>query len=139
MNAQDILAQAAGIIDQRSQVYGDMQHNLQLAADIASLRLGRPIHPYEIAVMMVAAKNARAFVTPDHADSHIDAAVYEIFAQLLADDYIASDARATTELRFRSKAEQRPAAVAALKSDSAAAARIKDNVEAMLAALPSRV
>ena len=120
MKPEDILLQAAEVISERGAIYGDVTHNLQLAADLTSLRLGRPVHPYEIAVMMVCAKNARAFVTPDHADSHLDAAVYEVFAQLLSHDYTTSEARNGVQVRFRIKEEQRPASVTPIRPTRAA-------------------
>ncbi len=120
MRPEDILLQAAEIIQERGAVYGDFIHNLQLAANIAELRLGRPVHPYEVCIMMVSAKNARAFVTPDHADSHTDAAVYEIFAQVLAQDYATSEARNGVQVRFRSKDEQAPAKVTPIRPSRAA-------------------
>jgi len=87
MNPQELLAQAAEIIDRRGQDYGGIENNFQLAATLASLRLGRELHPYEIAVILVCVKNARAFTTPDHRDSHIDAMNYEAFAATFAEDY----------------------------------------------------
>ena len=89
MTPQDILLQAAEIIDRRGQDYGGIENNFHLAATLASLRLGREIHPYEIAVMLVCVKNARAFTSPNHLDSHIDAMNYEAFAATFADDYSA--------------------------------------------------
>jgi hypothetical protein len=118
MQPDDLLRQAADLINTRGQTYGDFRHNLQLAADISSLRLGRPIHPYEVATILVATKNARAFVTPSHEDSHIDAAVYEIFAQVLAPDYENSEARQAPDMRFRLKEEQKPAEVTPFKARS---------------------
>lgn len=116
MQPEDLLRQAADLIATRGQTYGDFRHNLQLAADISSLRLGRPVHAYEIAVILISTKNARAFVTPSHEDSHIDASVYEIFAQMLAEDYERSEARNATDMRFRLKEESKPAEITPFKA-----------------------
>ena len=45
MTPHDLLVQAADIIAQRGEGYGGIENNFQLAADLASLRLGRDIHP----------------------------------------------------------------------------------------------
>ena len=90
MNPQELLYEAAKIIDQRGQGYGGIENNFQLAADLATLRLGREFHPYEIAIMLACVKNARAFNTPNHLDSHVDAVNYELFAGTFAQDYAMS-------------------------------------------------
>ena len=90
MTPHDLLVQAADIIAQRGEGYGGIENNFQLAADLASLRLGRDIHPYEVAIMLACVKNARAFNSPAHLDSHVDAVNYELFAATFADDYAAS-------------------------------------------------
>jgi hypothetical protein len=99
----DLLGQAAYIIRERGGNYGEIENSFQLIADIASLRLGRDIHPYEIAVILACVKNARNFATPDHEDSHIDAANYELFAATFAEDYARS---ATSEVSFKRKPER---------------------------------
>lgn len=90
MNPHDLLVQAADIIAQRGEGYGGIENNFQLAADLATLRLGRDFHPYEIAVILACVKNARAFTSPTHLDSHVDAVNYELFAATFADDYAQS-------------------------------------------------
>lgn len=101
----DLIAQAGDIVRERGTNYGGIEDNFQLIADMASLRLGRDIHPYEVAVMLVCVKNARSFATPDHEDSHIDAANYELFAAMFAEDYAL---RAGVDVSFKRKAELRP-------------------------------
>lgn len=90
MNPQELLAQASDIIAQRGEGYGGIENNFQLAADLATLRIGREFHPYEIAIIMACVKNARAFNTPNHLDSHVDAVNYELFAATFAQDYAMS-------------------------------------------------
>lgn len=118
MQPEDLLRQAADLIGTRGAVYGDFRHNLQLASDLASLRIGRPIHPYEVCLVLIATKQARAFVTPSHEDSHVDSAVYEIFSQILAEDYEKSEARHAPDMRFRLKEESKPAEVTPFKARS---------------------
>jgi hypothetical protein len=109
MNPHELLSQAAKIIDQRGEGYGGIESNFQLAADIASLRLGRDFHPYEIAIILACVKNARAFASPTHLDSHIDAVNYELFAATFAEDYLQSKAGAAAEIGYRKKKDLKPA------------------------------
>lgn len=107
MNPQELLYEAAQIIDQRGQGYGGIENNFQLAADLASLRLGREFHPYEIAIMLACVKNARAFASPTHMDSHVDAVNYELFAATFAADY--AEARGMLDVTYKSKKDLKPA------------------------------
>lgn len=88
MNPHDLLQQASEIIGERGADYGGIEDNFQLVADLASLRLGRNIHPFEVAIIMVCVKNARAFSSPTHIDSRLDAMNYEAFAAMFANDYV---------------------------------------------------
>ena len=111
-NPYDLLRQASDIISERGENYGGIEDNFQLIADLASLRLGRDIHPYEIAVIMVCVKNARAFSTPTHMDSRIDAMNYEAFAATFAQDYLDQKTAAGTDIGYKKKADLKPANVA---------------------------
>lgn len=111
MNPHELLNQAANIISARGQNYGTAEDNFQLTADLASLRLGRDFHPYEIAVILACVKNARAFASPAHLDSHIDAVNYELFAATFADDYMASKAGAE-HIEYKKKADRKPKVMA---------------------------
>ena len=113
MNPHDLLVQAADIIAQRGEGYGGIENNFQLAADLASLRLGRDIHPYEVAIMLACVKNARAFNSPTHLDSHVDAVNYELFAATFAEDYALSQG-GRTEAVFKRKEDLKPARAAQL-------------------------
>lgn len=84
---RELLARASDLIGERGMTYGEIENNFQLIADLASLRLGRKIHPYEVATMMCAVKSARLFASPSHTDSRLDLANYEMFAALFAADY----------------------------------------------------
>ena len=109
MNPQDLLRQASDIINSRGEGYGGIENNFQLAADLASLRLGRDFHPYEIAIMLACVKNARAFASPTHLDSHVDAVNYELFAATFAEDYMQSKAGASADIGYKTKKELKPA------------------------------
>jgi hypothetical protein len=109
MNPHELLNQAASIINARGEGYGGIENNFQLAADMASLRLGRDFHPYEVAIMMVCVKNARAFASPSHLDSHIDAVNYELFAATFAEDYLQSKAGTAAEIGYKRKKDLKPA------------------------------
>lgn len=102
----DLLNVAGDVIRERGGNYGGIEDNFQLISDLASLRLGRDIHPYEIAVMLCCVKNARSFASPDHEDSHVDAANYELFAAMFADDYAL---RAMPDVNYKRKADLKPA------------------------------
>jgi hypothetical protein len=110
-NPYDLLRQASDIISERGENYGGIEDNFQLIADLASLRLGRDIHPYEIAVIMVCVKNARAFSTPTHMDSRIDAMNYEAFAATFAQDYLDQKTAAGTDIGYKKKTDLKPATV----------------------------
>ncbi len=90
---RELLHRAAEVIDERGATYGTIENNFQLIADLASLRLGRKIHPYEIATIMCSVKEARLFASPSHTDSRLDLANYEMFAAMFAEDYEVSQTR----------------------------------------------
>jgi hypothetical protein len=112
MNPQELLYEAAKIIDQRGQGYGGIENNFQLAADLATLRLGREFHPYEIAIILACVKNARAFASPTHMDSHVDAVNYELFAATFAEDY--AQVRGLQDVSYRAKKDLKAARAAKL-------------------------
>ena len=109
-NPHDLLRQASEIIAERGENYGGIEDNFQLIADLASLRLGRDIHPYEVAIIMVCVKNARAFSSPTHIDSRLDAANYEMFAATFAQDYLDQKTATGADIGYKKKAELKTAA-----------------------------
>jgi hypothetical protein len=86
---KDILKIASETITERGVAYGGFEQSFTLAAQMASLRLLREVHPYEIIVGLIAVKNARSAYNADHFDSHLDAINYEAFLPMFADDYAA--------------------------------------------------
>lgn len=85
---RELLARAANLIDMRGGDYGGIEQNFQLIADLSTLRLGRKIHPYEVATILACVKQARLFANPTHIDSRLDLCNYETFAALFAQDYL---------------------------------------------------
>ena len=109
MNPHDLLQQASEIISERGENYGGIEDNFQLVADLASLRLGRDIHPFEVATIMVCGKNARAFSDPTHIDSRLDAMNYEAFAAMFANDYVNQKAATGANIGYKKRANLTPA------------------------------
>lgn len=105
----DLLSAAGEVVRARGENYGGIEDNFQLIADLSSLRLGRDIHPYEVAVILACVKNARSFASPHHEDSHVDAANYELFAATFAEDYV--NRGAAPDVGYRRKADLKPAVV----------------------------
>ena len=114
MNPHDLLQQASEIIGERGNDYGGIEDNFQLIADLASLRLGRDIHPYEVAVIMVCLKNARAFSNPTLIDSRLDAMNYEAFAAMFANDYVQQ--KEGSNISYKKKVDLKPAKKEELKA-----------------------
>ena len=121
----ELLRQAADIIAERGETYGGIENNFQLIADLASLRLGRDIHPFEVAIIMVCVKNARAFNDPTHLDSRVDAMNYEAFAGMFAADYIAQ--KQGSNIAYKKKVELKPAKIEPLKSTRRAELAVIDD------------
>ena len=115
MNPHDLLQQASEIIGERGADYGGIEDNFQLIADLASLRLGRDIHPFEVAIIMVCVKNARAFSSPTHIDSRLDAMNYEAFAAMFANDYVNQKAATGANIGYKKRANLTPAKKEELK------------------------
>ena len=115
MNPHDLLQQASEIISERGENYGGIEDNFQLVADLASLRLGRDIHPFEVATIMVCVKNARAFSDPTHIDSRLDAMNYEAFAAMFANDYVSQKAATGANIGYKKRANLTPAKKEELK------------------------
>lgn len=122
-NPYDMLTQAADLIQERGQGYGEIENNFQLIADLFSLRIGRPFHPYEACILLECVKDARMFASPMNVDNYLDGINYKAFAALFAQDY----ARARTMLNDVSylrkdnlqKAEMKPVEVIAKNAKNA--------------------
>lgn len=121
-NPYEMLTQAAELIQERGQGYGEIENNFQLIADLFSLRVGRPFHPYEACVLLECVKDARMFASPSNADNYLDGINYKAFAALFAQDY----SRARTMMNdvayqrkdMLQKAEMKPVEVSNKKNKS---------------------
>ena len=123
-NPYEMLTQSAELIQERGQNYGEIENNFQLIADLFSLRVGRPFHPYEACILLECVKDARMFATPAFVDNYLDGINYKAFAALFAEDYSRSRT-ALTDVAYQrkdsiQKAEMKPVEI---KSKSA---RVKD-------------
>ena len=125
MNPHDLLQQASEIIGERGSDYGGVEDNFQLIADLATLRLGRDIHPYEVAIIMVCLKNARAFSNPTHIDSRLDAMNYEAFAAMFANDY--DKAKEGSGISYKKRVDLKTAKREELKSTRRAELAVIDD------------
>lgn len=84
MYTADILNKASNTFTQRGQEYGSVNTSFTRASIIASAMLDRAISPYEIAVVMMAIKQARIANNPKSNDSYVDLSVYSAIASELA-------------------------------------------------------
>ena len=135
-NPYDMLTQAADLIQERGQNYGEIENNFQLIADLFSLRVGRPFHPYEACVLLECVKDARMFATPMFVDNYLDGINYKAFAALFSEDYAQRRASLTDVAYQRKdnlqKAEMKPVVV---KHKTAKGAQTVQGSSAMLADL----
>jgi hypothetical protein len=86
-NPRDIIDEAKALIDERGAAYGGLESNFERIAALATVRLNRRIHPYEVAVMLDCVKDARKVGNWTHRDSYLDAINYEAFALAFAETY----------------------------------------------------
>ena len=75
-HGHDMLREAARVIKERGESYGDMYTNMERVATLWSVCLNVPVTPVQAAMCMVAIKLARLAQTPKHHDSVTDIAGY---------------------------------------------------------------
>lgn len=102
-NPYDLLTQSAQLIQERGNTHGQMENNFQLISDLASLRLGRNFHPFEICVILESVKDARMFANPTNIDNYLDGVNYKAFSALFAQDYVTSQAASGTDVSYKKK------------------------------------
>ena len=85
-----LLLTAAKTIDSRQATYGDPLTGMRRAAQLASLKLGREISPYDVAVVLESVKDARRSVSPEHEDSHNDGIAYRAIAAALRGERVSA-------------------------------------------------
>ena len=84
MNHKDVLYQAASILNDRGEMYGDIKDVFSHAAQISSLISGKEYNEYDISVVMEAIKLARRRANPKLADNYIDNVNYTAFSAQFA-------------------------------------------------------
>jgi hypothetical protein len=82
--APEVLALANRTYADRSQEYGAIRTSFTRIATISSTVLDKTITPHDIAIVMIALKQARITSNPQHLDSYVDLAVYAAIAAELA-------------------------------------------------------
>tara|TARA_R110000787_G_scaffold143488_5_gene257295 strand:- start:65114 stop:65368 length:255 start_codon:yes stop_codon:yes gene_type:complete len=76
MNGEMMLKQAAAIIGNRRETYGDPSASMSAIAKRWSITLNQPITPAQVALCLIDLKLARLAHDPRHLDSMIDVAGY---------------------------------------------------------------
>ena len=71
-----MLLDAARIVKERGEVYGDAATNMATTARLWSVVLGVDVTSEQVALCLIQLKVARLLVTPSHADSVADIAGY---------------------------------------------------------------
>ena len=76
MNGEMMLKQAAAIVGNRRETYGDPSASMSVIARRWSVTLNQPITPAQVALCLIDLKLARLAHDPGHLDSMIDVAGY---------------------------------------------------------------
>lgn len=77
MTRKEILDSAIQIITKdRQNQYGDAEDNFNIIADLWAVYLGRKLYAYDVAMMMILLKVARAKTGASNIDNYIDIAGY---------------------------------------------------------------
>ena len=76
MTSQQILVEAAAIMDERSMAYGSASTSMAAIAARWSLTLGHPVTPAQVVLCMIDLKLARLARDPRHRDSILDVIGY---------------------------------------------------------------
>jgi len=76
MNAKTMLMQAAAVVANRRETYGDPAVAMAAIARRWSITLGHPVTPAQVALCMIDLKLVRLTHDPTHLDSIVDVAGY---------------------------------------------------------------
>jgi hypothetical protein len=79
MKPHAVLDEAAKIIGERGEQYGEIEMNFERAANTARAA-GIDVGPYEVAIILASVKLARMSVSPCKRDNYLDAINYLAFA-----------------------------------------------------------
>jgi hypothetical protein len=64
------------VLKDRAVTHGALENSFAAIASIWSVRLGQPVTPAQVAIMMVDLKTVRAWGNPSHGDNWVDIAGY---------------------------------------------------------------
>ena len=78
MDKLELLQKTADVVKQRGESYGSMLDNHTRIARLWSVLLDKEITPEQVALCMIAVKQARLMETPNHADSVQDILGYAL-------------------------------------------------------------
>ena len=84
MNGEAMLLEAANVVKQRRQAYGEAGPLMTAVAQRWSITLGRPVGPAQVVLCLIDLKLARLGHDPAHADSIVDVAGYAAVLQEVA-------------------------------------------------------
>ena len=76
MSGELMLRQAAAVVANRRETYGDPVTSMTAIAQRWSITLDQPITPAQVALCLIDLKLARLAHQPDHLDSMVDVAGY---------------------------------------------------------------
>jgi hypothetical protein len=76
MTAELLLKQAAAVVANRRETYGDPRTSMEAIAKRWSLTLGHTVTPAQVALCLIDLKLARLVHDPTHLDSMVDVAGY---------------------------------------------------------------
>jgi hypothetical protein len=76
VNGESMLKQAAAVVANRRDAYGDPIASMSAIASRWSITLGRPVTPSQVALCLIDLKLARLAHDPRHLDSMVDVAGY---------------------------------------------------------------
>jgi hypothetical protein len=79
-----MLLEAAKVVEERRQAYGDAAPLMAVVAQRWSITLGNPITPAQVVLCLIDLKLARLGHDPSHADSILDVAGYAAVLQEVA-------------------------------------------------------
>lgn len=87
MNPLNLVVDALRILGERGRVYNNpaltssdqIEESFSRAAQIAALKLNKPVSAYDVATILESVKDARLAVSPAHYDSHVDKINYSAF------------------------------------------------------------
>lgn len=83
MTGEAMLRQAAGIVAERRNTYGDPAASMAVVARRWSITLGRTVTPAEVVLCLIDLKLTRLGHDPGHRDSILDVAGYAAILQEL--------------------------------------------------------